>query len=178
MFDDYLEDAYALATQAKDIKDERVVRKYYRASIFYAMSAIEAFINYLADSFAHSNRLKDYELGFLKDMKFGYANGKIKEVYEHHNIEDKLKFLIYKFCPNLDLATDPSWGNFTEFKKFRNTIVHPREEEDTVTLSDYKNQLAKGISSIIEIMNHLCKGILGQNLRKGLLELKTIGEDL
>ncbi|MDO9351276.1 MAG: hypothetical protein Q8N70_12725 [Deltaproteobacteria bacterium] len=47
MFEDYLEDSYYLALKARESTEEREKKRYYRASVFYAISSIEAFINYM-----------------------------------------------------------------------------------------------------------------------------------
>ena len=62
MFEEYLQDSHEFLSIAerviKELKgNQRVARRYYRASIFYALGAIEAFVNYYADSFAKAGSI-------------------------------------------------------------------------------------------------------------------------
>jgi len=149
-------------------------KRYYRVSVFCAMSAIEAFVNYVGDAFAQSGSLEPCEIAFLTDRQFVPIRGKfeILESMEYHRLEDKLKFLICRFIPSFNFNKTPCWGRLIEFKKFRDSLTHPRQDEDETQLLEYKTITAKGLSSIIEIMNHLCTGIFGRPLRKKLLDLK------
>ena len=151
-------------------------KRYYRVSVFCAISAIEAFVNYVGDAFAQSASLQPCEIAFLTDRQFVPARGKFEvlETMEYHRLEDKLKFLIYKFVPGFDFEKMPCWSRLIEFKKFRDGLTHPRQEEDETELEEYKTITARGISSVIEIMNHLCKGIFKKPLRKKLLDLKVL----
>jgi len=151
-------------------------RRYYRVSVFCAMSAIEAFVNYIGDAFAEAASLEPYEIAFLTDTQFAPVHGKFEvlETMEYHRLEDKLKFLIHKFVSDFDFEKMACWGRLIEFKKFRDSLTHPRQEEDETKLEDYKAITARGISSVIEIMNYLCSGIFKKPLRKKLLDLKVL----
>ena len=78
--------------------ESRKAKRYFRASIFYAAGSIEAFANYLADTFNQGNSLTQFEIAFLLDKKIVFDNEKIevKQRIEYHRIEDKLKILIKK----------------------------------------------------------------------------------
>lgn len=67
----------------------------------------------------------------------------------------------------------PCWSRLIEFKKFRDSLTHPRQEEDETELEEYKTTTARGISSVIEVMNYLCKGILKSPLEKSCWILKS-----
>lgn len=84
-----------------------------------------------------------------------------------------MKFLICKFIPEFDFASTLCWSHLLEFKKFRDTITHPRQDEDEVDITEYKKKIETGLSSVIEIMNYLCKGIFRKPLRKKILDLKS-----
>ena len=144
--------------------------------MFCAISAIEAFVNYVGDAFAQSTSLEPCEIAFLIDRQFIPVRGKfeINEKMEYHRLEDKLRFLIYKFVPNFDFEKMPCWSRLIEFKKFRDSLTHPRQDEDETELDEYKTATARGISSIIQIINHLCEGIFNRPLRKKLLDLKVL----
>lgn len=174
MFEDYLEDAHKLAIEVKGNSEERLAKRYYRASIFYAVSGIEAFVNYIGDVFEKGKAAQPYEIAFLNDKKFGILEGKfvILEDVRYSSVEEKLKFLLHRFVPDFDFGNNPSWSRFIEFKKFRDSLVHPRQIDDETNVAEYKEIIESGLSSIIEIINCLCLGIFGSPLRKKILELK------
>src|SRR4030042_6439665 len=124
MFEEYLADSNYFAIKALEIKREGEKRRYYRVSVFCAMSAVEAFINYIGDTLETSKTLECYEIAFLMDKKFGIVDGsfKISNQNEYHKIEDRLKFLFHKFDSNFNFNRNSAWSNFIEFKKFRDKI--------------------------------------------------------
>ena len=172
MFEDYLIDSYSFYLKGNSCTEGRKAKMYFRASIFYAVSSIEAFSNYLADTFNQGNSLTQFEIAFLLDKKIVFDNEKIevKQRIEYHRIEDKLKVLIKIFVKEFDF-TSQDWSYFIEFKKFRDRLVHPRDSEDEIQIKEYENIIKRGLSSIINIMNTISKGIFRKHLRKQLLEL-------
>ena len=173
MFEEYLEDANHFALKASRESSEREIKRRYRVAIFCAMSAVEAFINYVGDTLIKGEALKPYERAFLTDKKFDVSGGtfQILEQVEYHRLEDKLKFLICKFVPNFDFEHEPCWSRLLLLKKFRDKITHPRQDEDEIDVAEYKKKIEMGISAAIEIMNYLCKGIFNRPLRKKILDL-------
>ena len=173
MFEDYLEDSNYFATKALKATNEREAKRYYRVAIFCAMSALEAFINYIGETLTQGKIFQSYEIAFLTDKKFELSKGtfQILDHVEYHKIEDKLKFLICKFVPDFDFECTSCWSRLLEFKKFRNTITHPRQEEDEIDIKEYKRKIEIGLSSAIEIMNRLCEGIFKRPIRKKILDL-------
>ena len=121
MFEDYLEDSYYLALKARESTEEREKKRYYRASVFYAISSIEAFINYIGDTFAKGGVFEAYEIAFLNDKKFGISKKGfgILEQMEYHRLEEKIRFLISKFIPTFDFSHEIVWAHFVEFKNNR-----------------------------------------------------------
>lgn len=173
MFEDYIEDAYNLALEARKASSERVAKRYYRAAIFYAVSAIEAFINFIGETLAKGEKVADYEIAFLTDRKFGIMGDKfgIMKQMDFNRLEDKLRFIIKKYVFDYDMAKEPSWTRFIEFKKFRDGLVHPRIEDDDIIVSEYDDKIKMGLSSTIEIMNRMCKGLFDKQLRKKITEM-------
>ena len=175
MFEEYLRDAssfFLKAEKAAENSMEHEARSYYRASVFCVSSAVEAFVNYTADSFAKAETLPPHEIAFLNDKTIifsvdkGQAEGKI----EFHKLEDKLKVLLRRFVKGFDFKCT-AWNGLMDFKKFRNSLVHPRQIEDETPLSDYRVKIRKGLAGIIEVMNSISKGIYRKPLRKQLLDL-------
>jgi hypothetical protein len=173
LFEEYLEDSNYFAVEASKTVSEREAKRYYRVAVFCAMSAVEAFINYIGDTLSQGETLRSYEIAYLTDKKFDISGGTFQmlEQVEYHRIEDKLKFLICKFVPNFDFVSTPCWSRLLEFKKFRDYITHPRQDEDEIDITEYKKKIETGLSSAIEIMDYLCKGIFNRPLRKKILDL-------
>lgn len=110
MFEEYLEDAFSFAVVAKESSDEREAKRYYRASVFYVASALEAFINYISSILIQGD-LQQCEIALLTDKKFRLNNGRfeVSEIFQLHGIEDKVKFLICKFNPSFDFEHFAAW---------------------------------------------------------------------
>lgn len=173
MFEDYLIDSYHLAVEARDTKDERASKRYYRASIFYAISAIEAFINFIGDTLSKGEKTAQYEIAFLIGRKFGVVKDKFKitNQIDYTRLEDKLKYIIYKHVSDYNFEKESSWIKYCELKKFRDSLVHPRKDEDDISLIEYDDKIKDGLNSIIEIINHICKGLFGRQLRRKILDM-------
>jgi hypothetical protein len=174
VFEEYLQDAHHFMSiadgLAKDAKD-REARRYYRASVFYASGAMEAFVNYIADSFAKAASLTSHETSFLNDKTLVFSAEKgLTERPEFHRLDDKLRLLMRKFVPGFEFQ-NPAWMKFMQFKVFRDSLVHPREMDDNTPLDEYRNKVHAGLKAIIEIMNVSSKGIFKQPLRRQLLDL-------
>ena len=172
MFEEYLQDSYEFYKIAEKTSNERDARRYYRASVFYAAGAIEAFVNYIADSFAKAGNLTPHEVSFLNDktLFFSPDKGTLETKVKFYKLEDKLKFLLRKFVTGFNFNSIV-WSKIIEFKNFRDSLVHPKKVEDEINLKEYKKKLRTGISSIIKIMNLPSQGIFNKPLRKQLLDL-------
>ncbi len=172
MFEDYLIDCDYFLTEAQKISEEKKAKRFFRASVFYAASSIEAFAFYIADTFHKGNSISRIEIAFLLDKKIilDVNNVEIKEVIEYHRIEDKLKIIIKKFAWDFDFKSK-EWSHFMEFKKFRDRLTHPKETDDEISINQYKKNIQNGISSIVFIMNSISKGVFKKPLRKQLLDL-------
>jgi hypothetical protein len=175
MFEDYLEDAHYLSTKASEVSDDKEARRYYRASVFYAISAIEAFINYIGDASAQGEVLEPFEIALLTDKKFGLSKDgcfAILEPIEYHRLEDKIRFLLSKANSKYDFLS-PDWSRFVEFKRLRDAITHPRNDKDEISTQSYRKTIQKGLGATIKVMNEICKGIFGRPLRKRVIELSS-----
>ena len=176
MFEDYLEDSYQFMLSAKKAStsgDEKTAKRYYRAAVFCAASSLESFVNYIADSFAKAGTLTIHQIAFLNDKAIAFSLDKkdAVEKLEFHRIEDKLRLLFYKFDNDFDFKV-PFWSQMLEFKNLRDSLVHPRNQEDEVKVEDYDKRLRKGISAIIQLMDHLSYSIFKKHLRPHILDLK------
>lgn len=173
MFEEYLQDAHCFLEIAKTASDSREARRNYRASAFYVAGAIEAFVNYVAQSFAEAGKLNPNEIAFLNDKVLTFSPEKVQviEKLEFHRIEDKLKVLIRRFLPKVDLGKKTWWGELQKFKDFRDSLVHPRKSDDETPISEYEQKVSSGLKATIQAMNEISKGIYKKPLRKKLLDL-------
>jgi hypothetical protein len=173
MFEEYLEDSYHFALKARESSEEKDKRRYYRASVFCTISSMEAFINHIGDAFEKGNVFEPYEIALLNDKKFANDKGefKILKQAEFHRTEDKLRFLMRKFVPRFDFNKEVTWSQFMDFKKFRDNLMHARQDEDVIKIIEYERKIKTGLASTIKIMDYLCKGIFKKPLRKKLTDL-------
>jgi hypothetical protein len=170
MFEEYLQDSHMFISQANKQTVEGDARRYYRASVFCAAGALEAFMNYMIDSLVAGNRLSDIEKVFLTDKAFTFENGKLDEKNEFHSLEAKLKVLIRKVSPRFDFGT-ATWCKLMEFKELRDLLIHPKKDEDETEISEYRQKVNDGLKSIICIMGSINKGTFGKSLRKQITDL-------
>lgn len=176
MFEEYLQDSAhfyqkAIETKANEIESKR----YYRASIFFAVSAIEAFVNYVANSFELARNLNREEEYFINDkvVYFNDSKCEFQEKTEYHKLDHKIKYLIKKFHIEFDF-TGGEWSEFQQFKKYRDSLVHPRKIEDETECAEYKKEAKRGLTRVITLISILSKGIYRKKLRKKLLDLIPI----
>ncbi len=174
MFENYLEDAHYFAAQAEIYKgDSSTARRYYRASIVSAWSAVESFLNFVGDFLQKDPRCPPYEVALMTDKAFRLNGGlfKITDQPEYHRPEDKVKFLLAKFMPQYDLAHNASWSALVEFKKRRDSLVHSRSETDTTELDEYEAIVKRGLSATVGIVDDLCIATFGRSLRQRVKDL-------
>jgi len=180
MFEEYLEDSLYFAKEAIIQKDASSSKRHFRVSVFCSMSSIESYVNYMIDTLLKGFKLEGYEKAFLTDKHFDVFNGsfKITSQNEYHKIDDKIRYLLCKSTPTFDFNKNASWSRLLEFKRFRDSLIHPKQVADINSLTEYKKRIKIGLEAIILIMNHICKGIFKKPLRKHILdiidELKTI----
>jgi hypothetical protein len=150
-----------------------MAKAFFRAGVFYTASAMEAFVNFLGDGFAIAESLSSHERAFLNDKQFvvSPASATVVEKTRYYGLEDKLKFLIHKFVPGCELGASKDWERFLEFKNFRDRLVHPKQVEEEIEVSVYKQKLAEGMSGTINLMSTISEGIYRRPLRKQILDL-------
>lgn len=176
MFQDYIQDSFSFYEFAEQHSstNERAARMYYRASVFCAASSLEAFVNFIGDTFSKGNTIDKNEIAFLNDMALEISPTKamLETRTKYYSIDNKIKFILKRFNVPLDTSTSSQWRHFIEFKTLRDSLVHPRNMTDDLELNDYKNKLKKGLNANIDIMNAISKKLFGKPLRKKLTDLK------
>jgi len=132
---------------------------------------MEAFVNYIADSFSKAKSIPEHEICFLNDKALVFsANKGLQEKTEYHQLDDKFRVLMKRFQGTFDF-TGQTWNRFMKFRKLRDSLVHPREADDERPLEEYKKEVSEGLSATIEVMNVISQQIFRQPLRKQLLDL-------
>lgn len=174
MFEEYLQDSFKfleLATAYANKGQDRDARRYYRASVFYSAGAIEAFLNYIAESFAEGKSLENYEIAYLNDQVLIFTPDKgINPRPEYHPVAEKTKLLLRRFGNDFDFR-GTIWSDFADFKNFRDSLVHPHKAEDELPASEYQRRVTKGLRAIILVMDSLSNSLFHEPLRKQLLDL-------
>jgi hypothetical protein len=174
MFEEYLQDSYEFLTLASNLaakSSDMEARRYYRGAVFCASGAIEAFINYLAESFAKAASLSEHEICFLNDQTLVFSAEKgLQQKQKYNPLDQKIKFLLRRFVSNFDFQSS-TWIKFKEFKAVRDGLVHPRQAEDETSLKEYDQKVRAGLTTVIEIMNQLSIDVFRKPLRKKLLDL-------
>lgn len=173
MFEDYLEDTFYFARRGFESEDDRDQVREFRAAVFTAASALEAFLNYVADGFEAGDGIEPYELALLQDRRFALEQGEFRVLNqtEFRRIEDKLRFLLKRFVPDFNVLTNPIWSHFASFKSLRDDITHPRDTKD-LSLKRISDELPRGINAVIDLIDLLLSGIYGKRLRPRIRELR------
>ncbi len=174
MFSEYLRTASDFLEAAEQEAEEARAKRQFQAAILFTASAVESFVNYIGDTLAKSKNTPLHEAAFLTDRELDISKGKfaISQRSKYYRLEDKLKYLVYKFCKNYSIEKAPEWPKFLEFKRFRDELVHPKRDEDDRSLKEYKNQTIQGLEASITIMNEVCIGVFSKPLRKKVLDLR------
>ena len=176
MFEDYLQDSFVFFEKGenKSSTDQRAAKMYFRAAVFCAASSLESFVNFIGDTFRGNKSIDKNEIAYLNDkiLEVVAQRGKIEERVKYYSIDSKVKFIIKRFDVPLDPLDSDQWRHFIEFKKFRDSLVHPRNLTDTIELSVYRNQIKAGLNANIDIMSAISQQLFSKPLRKNLLDLK------
>ena len=177
MFEDYLQDAYSfysLAGEQVGLNKERQARMFFRASVFCAASSLEAFVNFVGETFKQGGNLDKNEIAFLNDrvLEVSVTKAIIEDKFKMSPIEGKIKFIIKKFAVPLDIITSGQWRGFLEFKEFRNELIHSKSISDEKSLNEYLTKIQTGLNANIDIMNAISMKIFNKPLRRSLVDLK------
>lgn len=147
---------------------------FYRASVFCAASSLEAFVNFIGDTLEKGNGLNPIEKAFLNDctLEISPSKGSVEGKVKYFSLDSKVKFIIKRFNVPIDPLVASQWRHFKEFKKLRDSLVHPRNTSDELKIEDYRNQIKNGLNANIDIMDAISRTLFGKPLRKGLTDLK------
>jgi hypothetical protein len=134
---------------------------------------MEAFINYIGDSFNKAETLSTHERAFLNDIQliFDPKKGILQSQCRYFSIDDKAKFLLKHFSPKYDFGESEAWASFINFKIFRDSLVHPRQMDDEIEIGVYNDKLRIGMFGTITLMNDISQSVYKRPLRKKILDL-------
>jgi len=175
MFEDYLKDSKYFYEEAEaHHEDEELAKRYYRASVFCAASALEAFINFIANTIETAGTFEVNEVAYINDqvLEVVPSKGTTERKTKFNSIEGKLKFLIKRLNVDIIIDRGPNWSNFKDFKRLRDRLIHPKEEADEVSIQDYSAELKKGLNSNIYLIDKVAKKLFSKGLRRSLTDLK------
>ena len=171
MFEQYLEDAFYFFNEAEN-KDNKA--SYYRASIFHLASAVEAYVNFLAYSFDQGDIIESAtEINYLNDRRedVDSTKGSTKIKKNYNPIDEKLKFIVNHFNKSdFNPGNEACWSGYINFKKFRDELVHPKEDISEITDEEYKYKTEKGLRDTIKLLDSISKSIFNKGLRPGILD--------
>lgn len=163
-FRDFLEFAenLILDADADDLFDKKR-QMMIISSVLFSWIAIESFINSMINDFASLPRdmFELHECAFLLEKKIKFedsgdnlGNFILDNQKEYRALEDKIFFLIAKFGKkNGNYKGGSLWQKFEEFKDTRNSIMHPRlDEEETINIKN-ANKYFETAKRIIEFVS-------------------------
>ena len=152
MFEEYLIDAYDFYVIGKEKRpsDIRGAKKYFRASVFYLFSVIDGYINFVGDEYA--SLLSDEYRAYISDQRYKFSTKtySIETVREFHSVIEKIKLIIHVFLPDYDFGL-VEWNDLMNLKILRDEIVHPKIDDDAMSIDDYEDTIEKGLVSIITL---------------------------
>lgn len=173
MFEEYLQDASALFDLGKTSDDERISRRYYRATVFYSYSALEAFINQISETLYDSKNITKEQYYFLIDKKQEFSATTFKLIIkdEYHRVDEKIKLIIKKYSPKFNFA-NTDWTHLIELKKIRDSLMHPKNSEDQLELNEYVRIINNGLNGVIATINNMNQFVYRRPLRLQILDLR------
>ena len=127
-----------------------------------AWIALESFINSMLDDFSSlpPDIFELHERAFLVEKKLQFHNsgseiGKFSiGQTEYRRLEDKIFFLIAKFSKNqTNIKRDPIWQDFQKFKETRNSIIHPRRDNEIELNIDSTQKCIETSKNIIKFVS-------------------------
>jgi len=161
-FRNFLDYAEKLYDDAKSEDKKGDANPYIIGSILNSWMSIESFINNMMQDFASlpEDMFTIHERGFLEEKQVRFANkgDKAGTFYlenkeEFRRLEDKILFLVAKFGKSRSVDKGaPLWQRFERMKDKRNTLSHPRKNQEIeLTLKDAQEviEVAKSVITLV-----------------------------
>ena len=171
-FDDFAVNLFDEATRflekANISKSEEEKEAYLHASILLGMSALEAFLNAIAEELLVRSDLPLQEQAILAEKEIKFINGKFElgNQLKMYRVIDRIEFLYCKFSGKCITETDLWYQNIKQSISLRNSLVHPKS---LVAINE--KQANHVLQSVLDTVNQLYLTIYRKGLpfyRKGL----------
>lgn len=153
-----LEESKWLLENSKKVESQKK-NAYQHASLLLSISALEAFINGIADDFAQSSALSLLEKSLLleKDITFDRGEYELSARLKISRLTDKIEFL-YRFFSKtaIDKSSSIWWSNLQTGIDLRNKIVHPKEMA-AISLMQLENTILAVINCVDDLFKIIYK---------------------
>lgn len=175
MFEDYLIDArFFIDNSPKNSTLPEHFYRYRRAAIFATASAFEGYVNHIAENHETAESFDSLGLDFLNDKitRINAKNSKTERIDQFNTLESKINLLIsISGADKGKIKGSSQWEKFSNFKKFRNDLVHPRIKANNFDIDTYETSSRDGLSSTIYLINQISLSLYGREIRRKILEL-------
>ena len=125
------QDAQYFLDVAKEQEELNVLmsRRYLRAAVISAYTALEAWVNTVFEILARVGDLELHERAFVEERRIELSGQGYLELQgkRFHSLDDKLKFLHWRIHGVGISDEQAAWMAFLEAEKLRNKLVHPSE---------------------------------------------------
>ncbi len=171
-FRDYIRYAKKYLLQAEDaIQRKEDAEWLLIPSIILAWSAIESFVNNRCEDLSTlpEDMFELHERAFLLEKRLRFVDGGanigkfVLEGNEYQALENKIFFLLSKLGSRdaTNFKGGALWGKFEDFKSVRNSLVHPRKDDQKDLSPD---DVRKYIETSQELIQEISKRIWNKTL--------------
>lgn len=134
-FDDFsallLEEAKRFHEKISETTDEDAKTAYIHSAVLIGVSALEAYINGIAQELINFPTTPIHEKSLLGEKEIEFKNGEfvLNEKLKIYRLVDRIQYLYYKYKRvHLNGGTETWWGPLKQSLNIRNGLVHPKEE--------------------------------------------------
>jgi hypothetical protein len=135
-------------------------------SVIMAWTAIESFVNNRLDDYGSlsGDKFELHERALLFEQRVRFINGGNSagtftlEGTEYRSLEDKILFMVAKFSSKKshNIKQNTLWQRFQDFKKDRDSIIHPRINKDfDLDIEKVRNHIETSKEVIKLLSEHL-----------------------
>lgn len=152
-----LEEAKRFLEKAMSEDDKEGQVAYLHASLVMGFSALEAFVNGIADELLIGSKINILEQSVLSERYVRLSDGKFQlqaNQVKYFRLEDRIQFLYRRHKKKAVDKNSEWWRDLKAGLELRNRLVHPREKHALV----YK-QVEATLKAIIKTIDVLFKAI-------------------
>ena len=144
-----LEESKRFLEKSEEDSSEDGKQAYLHACLVLGFSALEAYLNSIADELLVRDDLSLQEQSILSQKEIEFSNGEFEltEKLKFYRIEDRVQYLHRKFArKNLD-KSQSWWSELKSGIHLRNQLTHPKESP-SINSAQVKNAMVSIISTI------------------------------